>query len=198
MELFLLDKEFKICGLVDDFSSLVWNRKYYECGDFNLQIGISYIKQFKKAKYIYSKEFEETGILETFNYKTITNGTDIQFSGSFLESILGDRVIDQTQYFRNKTTEEIIRNLVSTYFINAGNRSIEGITLGEYKGLGRIRTMQMTGDNVLKKIYELCKEDELSIRLWYDFDNQQMVFEVWQGLDRVDTQNKLGYIFKKF
>lgn len=72
MELFLLDKNFQICGLIDDFSSLVWNRKYYECGDFNLQIGLNYIQQFKNAKYVYSKEFVETGILEAFNYKTTT------------------------------------------------------------------------------------------------------------------------------
>lgn len=194
MELFLLDKNFQICGLIDDFSSLLWNRKYYEYGDFNLQIGLKYIEQFKNAEYVYSKEFVETGILEAFNYVTTTNGTDIQFSGKFLESILGDRVIDKTQYFRNKTTEEIVRSLVTTYFINAGERHKEGIVLGEYKGLGKIRTMQMTGDNVLEKIYELCKEDELSIKLWYDFDNNQMVFEVWQGLDRVDTQNTNSWV----
>jgi len=33
MELLLLDKEFQICGIVDDFSSLVWNRKYYRTKD---------------------------------------------------------------------------------------------------------------------------------------------------------------------
>ena len=50
--------------------------------------------------------------------------------------------------------------------------------------------MQMTGDNLLDKIYELCKEDELSIHLRYDFNVNKMIFEVWQGLDRVDTQNE--------
>ena len=52
MELLLLDKNFQICGLIDDFSSLVWNRKYYECGNFNLQIGIKYWEQFRNAMYI--------------------------------------------------------------------------------------------------------------------------------------------------
>ena len=86
-------------------------------------------------------------------------------------------------------TEDIIRSLVNTFCINAGTRSISNLVLGERRGLGRSRTMQMTGDNLLDRIYELCKEDELSIQLWYDFDNNKMVFEVWQGLDRRDTQN---------
>lgn len=190
MELLLLDKNFKISGLIDDFSSLVWNRRYYGCGNFNLQLPIKYWEQFKNAKYVYSKEFEETAILETLNYKNTMQGIQIQRSGRFLESILAQRVVNKTQYFRNMITEDIIRGLVNTFAINAvGDRKIKGIVLGERKGLGRVRTMQMTGGNLLDRIYELCKEDELSIRLRYDFDSNQIVFEVWQGLDRRDTQN---------
>lgn len=190
MELLLLDKQFQICGLIDDFSSLVWNRKYYECGNFNLQIGIKYWEQFKNAVYVYSKDFQETGILETLNYKTTTQGIEIQRSGRFLESKLFDRVINTTQNFKNQTTEDIVRSLINTFVINSGDRKIQNVILGERKGLGKTRTMQMTGDNLLDKIYELCKEDELGIHLKYDFDNNKMVFEVWQGLDRVDTQNE--------
>lgn len=191
MELLLLNKNFKISGLIDDFSSLVWNRKCYECGNFNLQFGLKYWKQFENAKYVYSKEFKETAILETLNYKNTTQGIQIQRSGRFLESILAQRVINKTQYFKNIITEDIIRSLVSAFAINSSSdRKIKNLVLGERKGLGRVRTMQMTGGNLLDKIYELCKEDELSICLRYDFDNNQMVFEVWQGLDRRDTQNK--------
>ena len=190
MELLLLDKDFQISGLIDDFSSLLWNRKYYECGNFKLQVGLEYINQFKNAKYVYSKKFEETGILECFNEKNVNNqGTLLGTSGNFLESIIGYKVINKIQNFNNKTTEEIVRSLVNTFVINSGDKNIKNIILGEYKGLGKIRTIQVSEGNLLDKIYELCKEDELSIKLWYDFDNNQMIFDVWQGLDRVDTQN---------
>lgn len=190
MELMLLDKNFAVCGMVDDFSSLVWNRKYYECGDFSLQTSINNIKQFENAKYIYSKDFLETAILETLNIKQSTQGIEIIRTGRFLESKLVQRVIDKTQYFKNMITEDIVRSLVNTFVINAGSRSIPNISLGKRTGLGKIRTMQITGDNLLTKIYELCKEDELSIKFWYDFDQNKMIFDVWQGLDRVDTQNE--------
>lgn len=189
MELLLLDKKFEICGIVDDFSSLIWNRKYYECGNFSLQTSINNLQQFKNAKYVYSKEFVEIAILETFNYKETTQSLEINTTGRFLESILATRVIDSTQCFKNMITEDIIRSLVDTFCINAGIRTIPNLILGERKGLGKTRTIQMTGDNLLDKIYELCKEDELSIKLWYDFDKNKMVFEVWQGLDRRDTQD---------
>lgn len=189
MELLLLDKNFEICGIVDDFSSLVWNRKYYECGNFSLQTSIDNLQQFKNAKYVYSKDFAETAILETFNYIETEQGLVINRTGRFLERILADKVIDNTQYFTNMITEDIVRNLVNTFCINAGIRTISNLILGKRKGLGKKRTIQMTGDNLLDKIYELCKEDELSIKLWYDFNNNKLVFEVWQGLDRRDTQD---------
>lgn len=198
MELLLLDKNFEISGLIDDFSSLVWNRKYYESGNFTLQPNINNLKQFKNAKYIYCKDFSETAILETFNKKDTILGTQAIYTGRFLESILEQRVINKTQKYVNQTTEDIIRSLVNTFAIKAGERTIPKLALGERKGLGKIRTMQITGDNLLTKIYELCIEDELSISLKYDFNANKIIFEVWQGLDRRDIQEKNSWaIFSK-
>lgn len=198
MDLLLLDKDFQICGLVDDFSSLIWNRNYYKCGDFSLQTNLSSYNQFKNAKYIYSKNFKETGIIEAFEKKYTSEGTKLLHSGRFLESILDDRCINETQYFKNMITEDIIRFLVDTYFIKDEIRKIPKIVLGERKNLGTVHTTQKTGGSVMDYIYELCKQDELSISLEYDFDNDQLVFNVWQGLDRLDTQdNNSWVIFSK-
>lgn len=190
MELILLDKNLDICGILDDFSSLIWNRKYYECGNLKLQVGINYLHQLDGTKYIYCKNFREMGVLETFNYKQKESGTTLEYSGRFLESILGDRVIDHTMNFIDKTTEEIVRCLVEEFAINVSeSRKIKNLVLGEYKNLGNKKTIQITGDNLLDKIYELCKEDELSISLDFDFEAKKSTFNVWKGLDRRDTQN---------
>ena len=187
MDLLLLDKNFQISGIIDDFSSLVWNRKYYECGSFTLQTKLDKYSDIKKAKYIYCKDLVETGIIEAIKIQDSNN--IVETSGRFLESILAKRVINSTKYFTNKITEDIIRSLITDLAISNSTRKIDKLTLGERKGLGTSRTMQMTGDNLLTKTYELCKEDELSIRVRYDFDSNEIIAEVWQGLDRVDTQN---------
>lgn len=187
MELLLLDKNFQICGIIDDFSSLVWNRKYYECGSFTLQTKLDKYNDIKMAKYIYCKDFIETGVIEAIKIQDSNN--IVETSGRFLESILAKRVIDVTKYFTNKTTEDIIRSLITDLAINNTTRKIDKLKLGTRQGLGTSRTMQMTGDNLLTKIYELCKEDELSIRVRYDFENDEIIAEVWQGLNRLDTQN---------
>ena len=187
MDLLLLDKNFQICGIIDDFSSLVWNRKYYECGSFTLQTKLDKYNDIKMAKYIYCKDFIETGVIEAIEIQDSNN--IVETSGRFLESILAKRVIDATKYFKNEITEDIVRGLITDLAINKETRKIDKLKLGTRQGLGINRTMQMTGDNLLTKIYELCKEDELSIRVRYDFDNDEIIAEVWQGLNRLDTQD---------
>lgn len=186
MDLLLLDKDFQICGIIDDFASLVWNRKYYECGNFTLQTKLAKYNDIKVAKYIYCKDFVETGVIEAI--KIHESSQIVETSGRFLESILTKRVINTTKKFSNKITEDIVRSLITDIAISDTNRKIDKLVLGTRQGLGKSRTIQMTGDVLLDKIYELCKEDELGFRVKYDFDNDEIVAEVWQGLDRVDTQ----------
>lgn len=187
MDLLLLDKDFQICGIIDDFSSLAWNRKYYECGNFTLQTQISEFNNIKVAKYLFCKDLVETGKIEAINIRESEH--IVECSGRFLESILANRVIDTTKSFKNKITEDIVRSLISDLAISSTTRKIDKLVLGTRQGLGTSRTMQMTGDVLLDKIYKLCKEDELSIRVKYDFDNDELIAEVWQGLDRRDSQN---------
>ena len=186
MDLLLLDKDFKICGIIDDFASLVWNRKYYECGNFTLQTKLDKYNDIKIAKYIYCKDFVETGVIEAIKIQESTQ--IVETSGRFLESILAKRVINTTKKFSDTITEDIVRSLITDIAINDTNRKIDKLVLGTRQGLGTSRTMQMTGDVLLEKIYELCKEDELGFRVRYDFDNDNLLVEVWQGSDRVDTQ----------
>ena len=176
MDLLLLDNNFQICGIIDDFASLVWNRKYYECGNYTLQTKLDRYKDIKNAKYIYCKEFIETGVIEAIKIQESTQ--IVETSGRFLESILAKRVINNTKSFKNAITEDIVRNLIKDIAINDTNRKIDKLVLGTRQGLGTSRTMQMTGDVLLDKIYELCKEDELGFRVRYDFDNDEIVAEV--------------------
>ena len=64
MELIMLDENFIPCGIIDNFSSLSWTRRYYDVGSFNLQITISDYMKIKNAKYIYSNSFIETAKIE--------------------------------------------------------------------------------------------------------------------------------------
>ena len=36
MELYLLDENFVAQSIIDNFKSLIWTKRYYTCGDFEL------------------------------------------------------------------------------------------------------------------------------------------------------------------
>lgn len=191
MELIMLDKNFIPCGIIDNFSSLAWNRKYYDVGNFVLQITVEDYMKIQGAQYIYSNSFEETAKIEAIQYINGKNEKNVQLSGRFLEILLYDRVINTTQNLSD-TTENNCRSLVYNFVINPSvkARKIEKIKLGNINGLGNKYIMQITGDNLMEKLYVLGKQDELSIRLKYNYVSDDIIFEVWQGKDRTDNQLK--------
>lgn len=191
MDLYLLDENFEICGIVDDFSSLVWNRNYYSCGNFKLQTGINDLQRFNNAKYLFCKDFDEVGVFETFDFIKSNGDYKILRTGRFIESLLSERVILPTQKYNNKTTEYICRDLVDKMAINPTDtdRIIPNLELGNLKGLGNTRSLQTTGKNLMERLYELCQDDEMSWNIKYDFDTQKLQFNCWKGLNRLDTQN---------
>lgn len=190
MELIMLDKNFIPCGIIDTFSSLSWTRRYYDVGNFNLQISIEDYLRIKNAMYIYSNSFDETAKIEAIKYTNKIGKQNVVLSGRFLEILLYDRVINSTQQFSD-ITENNCRNLVTNFAINPSNTSrvISKLKLGEKKGLGNKYVMQTTGDNLMEELYLLAKQDELSIKLKYNFINDEIIFDVWQGLDRTESQN---------
>lgn len=191
MELIMLDKNFVPCGIIDTFSSLTWTRKYYDVGNFILQITVEDYMKIKNAQYIFSNYFDETAKIESMQYINGTDGRKVQLSGRFLEVLLYDRVINSTQNLTD-TTENNCRKLVNNFAINpsVSSRKINKIKLGKVNGLGKKYLMQVTGDNLMEELYTLAKQDELSIKLYYNYVNDEIIFEVWQGKDRTDNQSE--------
>jgi len=193
MDLILLDKDFTPISIIDDFASLVWNRKYYDVGNFTLQLPISQYENVKNAMYVYSNEFVETGKIETLNYVSATSEEFIKLSGRFLEVLLNDRVINKTKSF-NACIEDICLNLVNEFAINTTDikRKINKLKVKvlETRNINDKLNTQVTGDNLLEYLYTLTKSKEKSIRITYDYINDELIFEVWQGLDRTDSQNE--------
>jgi len=191
IELIMLDKDFVPCGIIDNFASLIWTRKYYDVGTFNLKITIADYLKIQNAVYIYSNSFEETGKIEAVKYNNGIDDISVELSGRFLEILLYDRVIDSTKTY-NKKTEVICRDLVNSFAISPSDSSriISKLELGDNNNLGSKHSFQVTGENLMEELYTLAKQDELSFNLKYDYVNDKIIFNMWQGLNRTDTQTE--------
>ena len=188
MELLFLDKNFNVIKIIDTFMSFSWTRKYYDVGNFTIEIGLDDFLELKKdkCKYIYCKDFRETAVIESYKNSFDIQNINITLSGNFLEKKLEDRIIPVTNTFSG-TSEEIARKIVEDFCINCDNPLFNGkLRLGQLKGLGSKTSYQSTGKDIKTILYDLFKNDELTFNIDYDYINNLFYFNVWKGLDRTD------------
>lgn len=91
LEVFILDADFKRLTGSIPYDSLVWRRRYYGVGEFQMQVRSSLYST--DWAYVYCEDRPETGIIQKVEYDDTTegprNGEDtIIVSGFFLEEML--------------------------------------------------------------------------------------------------------------
>lgn len=199
MNLYLLDKNYDLLGEVEAPRSFIWTRRYYEHGTFELHCNPKYFDMINSAKYLYRNDRDEIAVIHGVYYTSNESGVEAYCTGTLGESILDDRVIDKP-FKQYGTPEEICRELVNTYVCepDIAARKIPHVSLGEVLGSGEKVQKQVTGDPVGHACYEIEKTQEMSHRLRYDFQTNDLFFEVWQGKDRRESQTENSWaIFSK-
>ncbi|MCI1951456.1 MAG: siphovirus ReqiPepy6 Gp37-like family protein [Clostridiales bacterium] len=187
LDLIILNADFAELGALDDFSSLIWDRKYYETGNFELHCSPKYFPLFMGAEYIWSKGLVETGIIQDVSYDKEKHDTIVK--GHFLEDILYGRLI--TDIVKGTKTPEVwAREWITNYCITPADskRKIAKLSLGTMHGLGTPVPVQTRGDDLPSKIREIATPQECGFRILYDYPHDQMYAEIWQGLDRTENQ----------
>ncbi len=190
MNLIIIDENFETLGAIGVFNTLIWTRRYYEAGIFELHTPAEFFWLMNAGRYLYRSDRTELGVIREVNFARDATGARTAYCrGYFAEHLLSDRVID-TSINLTGTPEAISRALVQKYLISPtdSGRKFPQIVLGASAGLGASITVESTGDDLGLKLYEIEKTQELSHRLAYDYLTNNLVFEVWQGKDRTDSQ----------
>ena len=192
MELCILDQDFQEQGIVDVFSCLLWNRRYYETGDFELHTIPEHFALLQEGSYLYRPDTQECALLETIVCRLDSSGgKDIIASGRFLEQLLYDRVIDQTQKLSG-TGEEVMRALIETVAIAPADtkRIVNRLQLGSISGVGEPMQQQVTGKNLLEALQEIGRSQQIAVSLRYNYLQDQILATIWQGKDRTEGQKE--------
>ncbi|MGO5053650.1 siphovirus ReqiPepy6 Gp37-like family protein [Lachnospiraceae bacterium LCP25S3_G4] len=188
MELKTLDKDFIPVGDVAlKYLNLQWNRKYYEYGDFQIQI---LSKDYDpNMKYVYAVDRKEIGILNQPKLEESINGDFIVLTGFLYNKILDDKIVYPTFYANGNITTEV-RRQVSTY-----KEDIPNLYLKEsQKTLGTKILWQDTGTELGKSITDVLKTQELAYRINYSYVDNKFYFEIYQGLNRTQSQTENNFV----
>ena len=187
MQLAFMDASFNIIRYIK-FINLQWIRRYYEPGEFNVQIPAS--EYDADATYLFTTDRRELGLIQKRQYADGYDGEVIQLSGYFYEYKLNDKIV-YPRFNDTGNIETLARSIVSTY-----KDDIPLLQLGAANNplLGESTTKEETGHGLATVLYELLQTQELSFRCDYDYQNNTMSFVVWQGKDRTQDQDVNSFV----
>ena len=167
--------------------NIQWNRKYYEAGDYALQLRAS--DWDTGIRYIYTVERPETGMVQKVETEHNVKGDFVNVSGFFLEGMLGWAVV-YPAYTWNANLPEMCRDMVSKYL----QPNVAGILIPAIDPIGSTTTVSFeNGERLDEATYAALKAQEIGQRIRYDYASGQLLYAPWQGKDRTQRQSANPY-----
>lgn len=201
MNIFIYDTSLTLLGVIDDPISLIWTRRYWECGEFKLLIGYSDFNRNMLAmgNIITIQGYDEAGQISYVSITKDENGEQIEVQGKFLLSWIGKRIVTK-QIATQSTTEDILYKIVNDNAVNTtdARRKIPNLNISTSQGFGGL--INYTSDacvNALTAIETAAKAGKLGIKVTTDFKSKSHTFTVYKGVDRTadNTAGNLPCIF---
>lgn len=187
VELMVMNKDFEILSVIDDFSSLVWAPVFFGVGEFQFECSINYLDSIVNASYIFRNDDEETGVVEYYNFiKDETGAKSLLVKGKFLKVLLDERAVHETISFDNKTVEEVMLNLINKHFIES--KVFPRFEVKYDNQITKKISTQMTGKSVLEHITKIEEEQKVSCLIRYDYIRDKIVCSVKEGRDLTQGQ----------
>ena len=181
VEIRIYNPSLELQGIVDEFSSLIWLRRYQSPGEFELRT--PYASESKRllvpeniVQRYDGEEVVDAGVIENL----VMTSDEIIVKGRFLESYLERRLIKNTTYYSGNA-EDSMRSIISNMV------SIPLLELGTDHGLTETLDFQATYKTVLNIIEKACKATTLGFRIRPDFNARKLYFEVYKGVDRTSS-----------
>lgn len=198
MELYVLDSKYNTIGNIDSFKSLEWVPRFNDPGDFVLSIeATAYTRNLLKAGNVLQRiDDDMTCIIEQINIVENENEHTIKAIGRGLESLLERRIVlEQTNSSSGETAEAFIYRLINENAVNTGvsARNIPGLKIGEAKGFTEKIEKQLTGDNLLTAISDICKTYNYGYKIVLN-ENKELIFTLYKGVDRSYGQDVNPYV----
>lgn len=196
----VLDDEFKLLGVVDNYKSAIWSERLYENGDFELYCprnAYNYDILRLNANtcipvYVMRNDDKnKIGILTDVKYTyEVDDGEMIVASGYTDDYLLHYRVIfEQSSYFGN--VEYAIRHMVYNAMIHSefgydARNATDRIQLGDFVNLDDSYTvnLQFMGDYLDEAIYKMGKDLGLGYAVEFDPSSNIFTFNIINGTNK--------------
>lgn len=200
MDVTILDTNFNIVGIVDDYQSLIWTERYNEAGDFQLDGNLaSTISMYcKPGYYARINKSDVVMIIETIEAEDQPKTSNkISVKGRSVDTILERRIIwNYTTASGN--VQSVIKKLIDENAISPAlaRRAIPNLyfigTNDSYIASKTIDSIQFENDNLYETIQTICKAFNIGYKM--KMSGNSFAFGLYYGIDRSYKQNVNPYV----
>lgn len=196
MNIYIYNRNLQRIGLIDVYQSLIWTKRYYQAGDFELYVPATseYLEILQKETLLVREDDTTAMVIEKVEINTdVETGNFITVSGRSAESYLDRRII-RYQTNINDTVENGIRQLIDENAVNPKNelRIIPNLSLGDSQGFEESLKMQITYDNLYETIVNLCQSHGYGWKV--ELIGGQLIFNLYKGVDHSYSQSSNPYV----
>ena len=189
MEIRVYSRDLRFQGVSENQTSVVWTRKYFEAGEFEIHTPITpdNVNLYRMGNLVWLQGAVEAGVIEDLKYDETPTTNAMIVKGRFLESYMDRRIIHQTVNFSGYT-EVAMRQLLSNI-----EYAIPYVELGTLMGYTDEISFQCTWKELLRFESKLAMASNLGFRFRPDFNAKKIYFEVYKGLNRTRTQHERSF-----
>lgn len=193
-DIFVLDEDLEMIGLIDSYSSLIWANRYDEDGDCELYIEANEYNLNILRKGYFLMRNDDDMVCEI---KKIDIDTDVEI-GNYLtitaidvKNILNQRIIwNQTNV--DGKVEDCIYKIIDENLINPkvperiikNEKGRQYLKLDNKQNFIEVMTGQTAHKNVKEKVQELCRKYGWGYKV--KVKDKDLYFSLYKGIDRSD------------
>lgn len=187
----IIDRDFNLLGEIDDYESLIFIRRFFQVGEFELHINLDKQNVDKLQEdnlILLGAYFNKVGIIGHTDKSMSEDGKEqLIIKGSTLKGITKRRItipLSNSAFDRAIGSQEtIIKQFVNNNVVNPvdTNRKIEQVVIAEDKHRGKKDRWRTRYENLADKIQEISEYAELGWEVVLDTNINKWVFDVVEG-----------------
>lgn len=185
MEIRVYNADLYRIGQIENQTSLIWTRKFFEAGNFEIHAPITpkNLSLFVAGNIVSIKGAKEAGVIESIEKEESDIKNEITVKGRFLSSYCDRRIIRGTVNYENAKIEVVMRELLTRC------AKIPLVELGELHGFDPRISFQATYRNLQTVLTKIAKFGLIGYRFTPDFDEHKIIFDTMQGTDHSFAQS---------
>ena len=186
MEIRVYNAELYRIGQIENQISLIWTRKFFEAGNFEIHAPITpkNLELLTAGNIVSFKGAKEAGVIEDIEKEESDIKNEITVKGRFLSSYTDRRIIRGTVNYDNAKIEEVMRELITNCV------AIPLVELGELHGFTPTVSFQATYRNLQVVLTKIAKYGLIGYRFTPDFNEHKIIFDTMQGVDHSFAQSE--------